>query len=65
MEAEPALASKGEHIEPVVEDSADETQPVEAALEKLDGNPGGNPSTDLEPISAAEGQSAHNIEASS
>jgi hypothetical protein len=52
----------GEHAEPAVEAVAQDAEAIAASSAV---EPEGNRSTDLEPIPAAEGESAHNIEASS
>ena len=62
--------SNGEHVEPAVEVVVHDAEAIEvsSAVEtekKLEGNPDENPEQNLEPIHAPEGESAHNIEASS
>jgi hypothetical protein len=68
--AESAPHSNGENVKQAIEAKAEEAQPVDASAEgepekKSDANPEENPQTDHEPIPAAEGEAAHNIEASS
>ncbi len=62
--------SNGEHVEPAVEVVGHDAEAIEVSSavdteKKLEGNPDENPEQNLEPIHAPEGESAHNIEASS
>jgi hypothetical protein len=67
--SEPVQAEQiinGEHAEPAVEAVAHGEEAIEASSAvEPEGNPDENPERNLEPIHAPEGESAHNIEASS